>query len=190
MCCQSHAVCEGVTVGSAGSGCCAGHGVLIDPAEQHGVPRAVDRNTCVCVCVCLCVHTVWCGPVCRYCFDVVTSDVRGGGTDAAVSLELCGAAGSSAGPWVLDRPGAFCRGQVRLCFLRVGLLKGTLAACRTVPTTLCTQPVELASSKPQSKLPGCTAAASSSTSCVALCGHMRRSTASRLRVLACPAPLP
>lgn len=43
---------------------------------------------------------------------MVTSDVRGAGTDAAVSLELCGPAGSPAGPWVLDRQGAFGRGQV------------------------------------------------------------------------------
>lgn len=49
---------------------------------------------------------------CRYHFDVVTSDLRGAGTDAAVTLELCGPGpGACAGRWVLDRPGAFGRGQ-------------------------------------------------------------------------------
>lgn len=51
-------------------------------------------------------------PCCRYRIDVVTSDVRGAGTDAAISLELSGHAGTPAGPWVLDRQGAFGRGQV------------------------------------------------------------------------------
>lgn len=61
---------------------------------------------------------------CRYRLDVVTSNVRGAGTDGALSLELLGAghaatgstmqgstAASSAGPWCLDRPGAFARGR-------------------------------------------------------------------------------
>lgn len=55
----------------------------------------------------------------RYRFDVVTSNVRGAGTDGAVSLELVGqapnpattAAAARAGPWCLDRSGAFARGQ-------------------------------------------------------------------------------
>ncbi|WIA17082.1 hypothetical protein OEZ85_013981 [Tetradesmus obliquus] len=64
----------------------------------------------------------------RYRFDVITSNVRGAGTDGALSIELLGsnpaasgstpqgstAAGStpaSAGPWCLDRPGAFARGR-------------------------------------------------------------------------------
>jgi hypothetical protein len=55
---------------------------------------------------------ICCVVCCRYFFEVVTSDVRGAGTDAAVSLELCGPAGTSSGPWVLDRQVAFGRGQV------------------------------------------------------------------------------
>lgn len=53
----------------------------------------------------------------RYRFDVVTSDLRGAGTDGALVLELLGQPNSSgqsaarAGPWCLDRPGAFARGQ-------------------------------------------------------------------------------
>lgn len=58
----------------------------------------------------------WCHVItadaCRYRFDVVTSDVRGAGTEAAVLLELQGP-GQAAGPWVLDKPGAFGRGQVQ-----------------------------------------------------------------------------
>lgn len=50
---------------------------------------------------------------CRYQFEIVTSDLRGAGTDGTVSLELSGVCDSTAGPWVLDRAGAFGRAQVQ-----------------------------------------------------------------------------
>eukprot|EP00775_Hariotina_reticulata_P013433 gene13433-13561_t len=79
----------------------------------------------------------------RYRFDVVTSAVRGAGTDGAVLLELVGFPGAGvgdgggaaatedprvghAGPWCLDRPGAFCRGQTDV-FLVEGLDVGSPA---------------------------------------------------------------
>lgn len=75
--------------------------VMALPAHstQHSHSSCSSQDFCACI-----QH--------RYSFDVVTSDLRGAGTDAAVTLELCGSGSSAcAGRWVLDRPDAFGRGQ-------------------------------------------------------------------------------
>ncbi len=50
----------------------------------------------------------------RYIIKVKTSDQRGAGTDAGVSIEMFGEEGARLGPFPLDRQGAFERGQVRM----------------------------------------------------------------------------
>lgn len=102
--------------------------VVLTPGQAPGLMRCED-SACMPVCStcgrrgfadissCLvagpdlvtCAHACCC--CCRYRFDVVTSSLRGAGTDGAVRLELVGSS-TRAGPWLLDRVGALGRGQV------------------------------------------------------------------------------
>jgi hypothetical protein len=109
-----------------------------------------DTRACrILLVVSLCVVVRGAVSLHRYNFDVVTSDVRGGGTDAAVSLELCGAAGSCAGPWVLDRPGAFGRGQVcALYTVFLGTRRRWLHAAVGATRAASFKPAKQASSRP------------------------------------------
>lgn len=54
--------------------------------------------------------------------------MRGAGTDGAISLQLCGPVpGAKAGPWVLDKQGAFGRGQTD-SFTVEGVSLGSLSS--------------------------------------------------------------